>query len=164
MKDSTGGEPTPRARQELMIGYSHGLQGSKLWEVLRNKVVVSRDVCFDELGTDCENKNKTHESQDQYVPDMALQQASHMNSNSPGDIKTNKSVNTEVEALPIKDDDLSDLDNVTNIIYDDGLQLQQSTRVKQKFIAWCIRSILLSDACLPGRPTYQNTISCEESK
>lgn len=40
----------PRAREAIMIGYARGSRGYKLWDVVDGKVVVSRDVGFDELG------------------------------------------------------------------------------------------------------------------
>jgi hypothetical protein len=38
----------PRAREALMIGYARGIRGYKLWDVTDHKVVVSRDVQFNE--------------------------------------------------------------------------------------------------------------------
>ena len=40
----------PRAREALMIGYARGIRGYKLWDIADQKVVVSRDVKFDEDG------------------------------------------------------------------------------------------------------------------
>ena len=40
----------PRAREALMIGYARGSRGYKLWDTADGKVVVSRDVRFDEDG------------------------------------------------------------------------------------------------------------------
>ena len=40
----------PRAREAVMIGYGRGSRGYKLWDVADGKVVVSRDVRFDEDG------------------------------------------------------------------------------------------------------------------
>ena len=40
----------PRAREAVMIGYARGVRGYKLWDVAECKVVVSRDVKFDEDG------------------------------------------------------------------------------------------------------------------
>ena len=40
----------PRAQEAIMIGYARGRRGYKLWDVSAGKVVVSRDVRFDELS------------------------------------------------------------------------------------------------------------------
>ena len=40
----------PRSREAVMIGYARGVRGYKLWDVADHKVVVSRDVQFDEDG------------------------------------------------------------------------------------------------------------------
>ena len=37
-----------RARQAIMIGYARGIRGYKLWDIVEEKVVVSRDVRFHE--------------------------------------------------------------------------------------------------------------------
>ena len=40
----------PRAQEAIMIGYARGRRGYKLWDIDAGKVVVSRDVRFDELS------------------------------------------------------------------------------------------------------------------
>ena len=40
----------PRALEAIMIGYARGSQGYKLWDTAEQKVIVSRDVRFDELN------------------------------------------------------------------------------------------------------------------
>jgi hypothetical protein len=50
MRRPNVGRLDPRACEAIMIGYARGSQGYKLWDVAESKVVVSRDVKFDELG------------------------------------------------------------------------------------------------------------------
>ena len=50
-----------RARASIMIGYARGSRGYKLWDVEDGKVVVSRDVKFDELG-EHDHAAETHDS------------------------------------------------------------------------------------------------------
>lgn len=38
----------PKSRQCIFLGYQKGMKGYKLWDSKANKVVISRDVVFDE--------------------------------------------------------------------------------------------------------------------
>jgi len=47
-----------RAREAVMIGYARGIRGYKLWDIAEEKVVVSRDVVFDEFNSFYERARK----------------------------------------------------------------------------------------------------------
>lgn len=39
----------PRAKKEFFIGYGDGVKGFQVWSSYERKVILSRDVVFDEL-------------------------------------------------------------------------------------------------------------------
>ena len=43
------GKLEPRAKKDVFMGYENGVKGFRIWSMSKRKVILSRDVTFDEL-------------------------------------------------------------------------------------------------------------------
>eukprot|EP00171_Calliarthron_tuberculosum_P002198 IDg2198t1 len=58
-----------RASEAIMIGYPEGQKAYKLWDTLQLKIVVSRDVKFQEIATESSLTDKYEREEDETEPD-----------------------------------------------------------------------------------------------
>ena len=176
----------PRAREAVMIGYARGVRGYKLWDVAECKVVVSRDVQFDEDGqcdvtseasVDIEDQSDIHAKDDDagLVP-AAGDQAHHDPHDNQGD-PTIEHPGPDLPAADTEEDHPHDPDyDPSGMDTDDAGQpaehtitneqvpasLRRSTRQRRVPGAWWSSSAaLVSTAVANDDPkTFAEAVSC----
>ena len=162
-----------RAREAIFIGYTQRSGGYKLWDISNLKVVVSRDVRFDELNTSCESHVEVeNDNETNSVPveeDRADMKASPQSMND---------VRRDDEVLPPNNDQDGDTNNdddelvpstlnvpsLSNESSEDASNVRRSTRNRRAPGSWWKASAFLSAAVPTDPQSYKQAISCPESE
>ena len=160
----------PRAKEAIFIGYSRGAKGYKLWNQKSQKVVLSRDVRFDEVEGIKNELVKDPTSDDDGI-DL--------------DISAEKSDTVPPTLQSVTEDDESDIDTTGAHVPGTGIEtsgdnngssstanppnteesqeLRRSTRTRRPPGSWWKQSVLMS-AAIPCDPvTYRQATLCPES-
>ena len=160
-----------RAKEAILIGYARGSKGYKLWNAKERKVVVSRDVRFDELD-DSEKKSHTDSaSANEGVEVDSSLEVSKPPSGAEPDVAENNVETHETENIP-STTEVGDAsgnhgsnsgDSHSNTDEGSSQELRRSTRTRRAPGMWWKSTAFLS-AAIPSNPaTYRQAISCTEA-
>lgn len=159
-----------RAREAILIGYARRTQGYKLWDESKKKVVVSRDVKFDELGV---SENAPKEDNDLLPDDIIEVDDIHQSPSSSkqlsdtDDEQPEPSTNVESEDSS-KEVDVNEASNDpknTSENSTDQLQtLRRSSRTRRAPGSWSKSTALTSAEIHRDPDSYKEATSSAEAQ
>ena len=167
-----------RAREAILIGYAQRTRGYKLWDVSKQKVVVSRDVKFDETGSSDTDITEDDDIHDTTVDIAMKDEQSEQNKDIDTPLQSsqqdypevNIDENVEVEEHTLDTHESAPLQHVS--VESDGRTfgstgpleaLRRSTRFRRPPGQWWKQSALLSNALPPDPTSYKKAISSSDA-